>query len=490
MYKNMASALASDDESFRSATNLVLFRRVTNQYPSKHMWYQICCRLMHYIELNIRSIPLIIETMRDEGEDPEIISNIEMIREKPAIRTIQELNTLCSILNDYVKYAKLLQVKDSFIQTLDMMDEDEINIHNTVESLYQMSGDIVAGYNAVNVAAVTNRFDSTDTDGMKTAIAQAKDVRASSRVIVTSIRALNALLSPGYLGGYLYVYMALPGCYKSGILLTGHVDTCKYNAHIKESLNGKTPISMYISMENTMAQTIRRLWALLYPTADMSMFTVDEICDMINKELTCQGFRSVILYYGYREKSTADLSNIIRAFNTENSQVVAVFLDYIKRIRPARTDNAATASEMTELHAIMNELKAICAQYEIPIVTGHQLNRMAAQAVDGMTKGGLGRTAEVLNRSQTGSSWGVMEVADWAADINIESDGENKYLMVKAVKQRDLEQNADSTVKAFVHPFISAQAFGLKTDINENCSLSVPIYTGGRNVSNMAPVNI
>lgn len=399
IYKNIASVMASDNDSFKSATNIILFSRILQQYPGNGTWFQICHRLLHYLEMNIRSVTLIIETMRDEAEDPEIVSKIEMIRKNPTIKTLQELTQLCNVLNDYVKYAKILKAKDSFIKSLDILDNPDVNIHDTVESLYQMSGDILTAYNSVNMNASANRFDANDPEGMKTAIAQAKDIRSSNRVILTGVRALNNLLSPGYLGGCLYVYMALPGCYKSGILLDGHVSTCKYNAHIKETLNGKTPISMYISMENTMAQTIRRLWSLLYPNADMSMFTVDEICEMINKEMNSNGVRSVIMYYGYREKSTTDLANIIRSFNTENTHVVAVFLDYIKRIRSGRTDAAATASEKTELHAIMNELKTIAGNFEIPIVTGHQLNRAAAQAVDAVTKGGIGRTADAMTRS-------------------------------------------------------------------------------------------
>lgn len=407
LYKNIASVLASDNDSFRSASNIILFSRILQQYPAKGSWYQTCHRLIHYIEMNIRSVSLIIETMRDEAEDQEIINNIENVNKNPTIKTLQEVNQLCTLLNDYIKYAKILQAKESFIKCLDILDEDDnnnINIHDTVESLYRMSGDILTAYNSVNMNASINRFDSSDIDGMKTAIAQAKDIRASNRVILTGIRGLNNLLSPGYLGGCLYVYMALPGCYKSGILLDGHVSTCKYNEHIKETLGNKTPISMYISMENTMAQTIRRLWSLLYPNADMSMFTVDEICEMINKELNSHGVRSVILYYGYREKSTTDLANIIRSFNTETTQVVAVFLDYIKRIRSGRTDAAATASEKTELHAIMNELKTIAGNFEIPIITGHQLNRAAAQAVDAAVKGGVGRTADAMTRSGVGTA--------------------------------------------------------------------------------------
>ena len=490
IFKSIASALVSKDEKFHSATNLVLFTRVLQLYPAKGIWYDICQRIIHYYEQNIHSVPLMIETMRDQGEDQEIISNMEMIYANPIIKNIQELKQFCTLMNDYVKYAKLLKMKDSFLTTLDLLEDDDCNIHDTVESLYTMSGDITTAYNSVNISTDVNKFDSDDTDGMKTAIAQAKDIRSANRVIITGERALNSLLSPGYVGGNVYVYMGCPGCYKSGTLLDGHVSACKYNAHIVESLNGKTPISMYISMENTMAQTVRRLWSLLFPTADMSVFTTDEICEMINKELTSNGFRSVILYYGYREKSTTDLGNIIRTYNTDKTQVVAVFLDYIKRIRPGRTDAAVTQSEKTELHAIMNELKALAAQFEIPIITAHQLNRAAAAAIDAIKKGGVGATADAMTRAGTGTAWEIMEVADVAFDQNIEMDNGNKYLILKPVKRRDIENNTDVTITAIAHPFISANAFGLRHDINENCSISIPLYTGPKNVNNLVAANI
>ena len=490
IFKSIASVLTSDSDTYRSSTNIILFRRVLQAYPSTNIWHKICHKLISYLERNIRSMSIILETMVDEGEDEEIVKNIRLVKDKPTVKTPQEITQLCIILNDYVKYAKLLKSKDSFVQSLDILEDDDCNIHQQVEALYRMSGDIVSAYNSVNTSSESNKFDSTDTDGMKTAIAQAKDLRSSNRIIITGERGLNGLLSPGYVGGCVYTYMACPGCYKSGMLLDGHVSTCKYNAHIIQTLDGKTPISMYISMENTMAQTIRRLWALLFPTADLNMFTVDEICEMINNELTSQGFRSVILYYGYREKSTTDLANIIRSFNTESTKVVAVFLDYIKRIRPGRTDAAAVASEKTELHTIMNELKAIAAQFDIPIVTGHQLNRAAAQQIDAQVKGGVGRTADAMNRSNAGSAWETIEVSDTVILINIEMDGENKYLIMKAVKQRDLDNSTDISVKKLAHPFISPQAFGLKHDINENASVAIPLYDGGRTTSNFVAANI
>jgi hypothetical protein len=243
-------------------------------------------------------------------------------------------------------------------------------------------------------------------------------------------------------------------------------------------------------MENTMAQTIRRLWSLLFPTADLSMFTVDEASEMINNELTSKGFRSVILYYGYREKSTADLYDIIRGFNDDNNVVVALYLDYIKRIRSARTDAAATQSEKSELHAIMNELKTIAAQFDIPVVSGHQLNRAAAAAVDAVVQaGGYSKTSEALSRSHIGTAWEIMEVADWLAEQNIENDGENKMLMIKAVKQRDVDsRNTDVKITAIRHPFLSPESFALRQDIMENCSISTPIYSGKHQLNYMANI--
>lgn len=83
-----------------------------------------------------------------------------------------------------------------------------------------------------------------------------------------------------------------------------------------------------------------------------------------------------------------------------------------------------------------------------------------------------------------------MEVADVAFDQNIEMDNGNKYLILKPVKRRDIENNTDVTITAIAHPFISANSFGLRHDINENCSISIPLYTGPKNVNNLVAANI
>ena len=83
----------------------------------------------------------------------------------------------------------------------------------------------------------------------------------------------------------------------------------------------------------------------------------------------------------------------------------------------------------------------------------------------------------------------IMEVADFLAMINVENNGENKMLMIKAAKQRDIDsKSTDTNVIAIRHQFISTQSFALKDDITENVSISIPIYLAQNKINYMASI--
>lgn len=486
IYKNILSCLVSSQPELRTQQIVSVMSRLLNEYPSKSLEYCAAHRVIHYYEKSINSLSLIIESMRDEGEDEEIINLVELMNREPTINTKQEATKLCELLYDYIKYSRALKVKDRMSNAIETLDNEDSNVRETVKNLQLVANEVANACNITTVNSSSHSFDTNDLEAMEYAVAEAQESHAPDRVILTGIRSLNVLLSPGYLPGALYVYAGAPGNYKSGMLLESHVDTCRFNEHIKQSTNGKIPISIYITMENSMAQTIRRLWAILYPSADMSAFTVKEAAEMINSALTEKGVRSVILYYGYREKSTYDLMDIIRSFNDDKHAVVAVYLDYIKRIRPGRTDAAAISSEKSELNTIMNELKAGTIQFGIPIVTGHQLNRQAQAALDALAQtGNMDKSYEVLGRSQIGSAFEVVEVADWLGIINIEVHRDMKYIMIKAAKQREKDNKDADVFTAIRHPFISPDAFALKTDLNEKVPLSEPLYQGRQRTNYM-----
>ena len=382
IYKNMLSVIVQ--HQFRTSQNMILFTRILSAYPTKKgSYYPTIQRTISYLERGIRDIPTIIEDMRTTGEDEEIYNTLEDISKNPSITTIPEVSHLVKILSTYLKYANILKVKNSFISSMDMVDDDnDENLGEIVENVHEYAKQICDAYNVANISSTQHQFDTGQPELMENMVAHAQDSTNITNVVLTGIRSLNKLLSPGYVNGALYVYAALPANYKSGILLESHIDVLRFNNHLKDNLNGKRPVSIYISMENNMSQTIKRLWSILYPNIDMRSMSAEEATSMFNKALNVNGFRSVILYFGYREKSTKDIRDIINTFNTDKEQVVAVFFDYIKRVRPSRTDASTLSSEKSELNVIMNEFKAIAVELDIPFITAHQLNRAGAAALD------------------------------------------------------------------------------------------------------------
>ena len=118
MYRNIASILCSDNTNFRSSQNLLLFSKVLSAYPAKSEYYLAAHRMLSFYEKNIFKVSLILEIMKDEGEDEEIINIVDQLNREPTIKTQAEVFRLCKVLADYVKWAKMLQKKNSFAAAL------------------------------------------------------------------------------------------------------------------------------------------------------------------------------------------------------------------------------------------------------------------------------------------------------------------------------------------------------------------------------------
>jgi hypothetical protein len=204
-----------------------------------------CNRVIAQLETGIKDIPLILEGMRNTGEDEEIINTLLDVYKNPTITTVAEVAHLIKILSDYLKYANVLKVKNAFISSMDMIDdENENNLAESVDAVYDYASQICQAYNTANVSVSQHQFDTGQPEMMENIVAHAQDSTNITNVVITGIKSLNALLSPGYVNGALYVYAALPANYKSGILLESHIDVLRYNNHVKETLRVKTPVSI------------------------------------------------------------------------------------------------------------------------------------------------------------------------------------------------------------------------------------------------------
>jgi hypothetical protein len=265
-----------------------------------------------------------------------------------------------------------------------------------------------------------------------------KEVIDPSTVLMTGLQTLNLMLSPGYMPGRLYMYLGVTGGWKSAMLLS----TCnwirKYNK-VKPEIEGRRPTILYISNENTIAESIIRLFNMTVSNEDISNFEPSEV---VQKLKDIGGFTLkteydidlVMQYYGNMEISTSDLYGIIEDLEDDNREVICFVLDYIKRIRPAQR----AQDERQQLAYASNELKDLAVRKKIPVITAQQINRAGNMTIDAALESGKEDLARFLGRGNIAQSWDMLENCDWAAILNVEIERSTgiRYLTIKEIKKR------------------------------------------------------
>ena len=138
-----------------------------------------------------------------------------------------------------------------------------------------------------------------------------------------------------------------------------------------------------ITMENTIDETVERIFNMVGPNDDIRNYTPKQVERILKKEggleLTDKdGIDIIIKYFPNRSIDTGDLYALIQDLDDEGVEVIALVLDYLKRIKPA--ERADTEKE--ELKNITNELRDLAIWFDIPVITAQQLNRSAASVID------------------------------------------------------------------------------------------------------------
>lgn len=82
------------------------------------------------------------------------------------------------------------------------------------------------------------------------------------RKLVTGMQGMNELLGGGFENGRCYVYFGLPGEGKSSVILNMIYQIKKYNKDYKTKDPTKRPCVVLLTMENTVTETIERLFGM------------------------------------------------------------------------------------------------------------------------------------------------------------------------------------------------------------------------------------
>lgn len=431
------------------------------------------------ISEKINSEDMYINYILDDNDCDEYKSDILKTVVSTKKISYEESKVLIKMVEDRLRYGYALTYKSIIGDYINSIDPDDMKSFKAIdEELYYIANSFIGIHRKTKTLDGNNKFSLDDDTFIPVVTDSVNRLKDRNRIYTTGIRMLNAILSPGYLSKRLYMYLAFPGGGKSQILLKSALDIRKYNK-IETKDPDKRPVVLFITLENTIEETVERLFNMTCTNDDIRNYTPKQVVDMLKKEGNL-GLNSknnidiVIQEYGNREIDTNDLHSIIQDLSDEGMEVVALVLDYVKRIRPAEKAN----TEKEELKNITNELKDLAKAWDIPVITAQQLNRTSATIVDTALQSEKSDLAKLIGRDGVAGAWEIQENSDFVCILNQErkKDTGELYMTFKMVKRRYKSVEEDDKYKKreyFNHPYNPENEIQLIDDVDLDETLSV-----------------
>ena len=410
----------------------------------------------------------LLDILGDDELCIEVINNLDTL-------TIgyEESKKLIQKIDDRLQFGYVITIKEIMQDFLECIEDEEYQSYKQIsEDLFMIASSIV------NIKRNTNSLDSDDTfsldaDKFEEAVTAAvHKLQDRMRIFRTGLVGLNTFLAPGYMSKRLYMYLAFPGGGKSQLLLKSALDIKRYNPHIKAKDPTKRPCILYITMENSVEETIERIFNMCVSPDDIRNYTPNQVIKKLRDggKLTLtddNDINIIIKYYPNRSIDTNDLYGIIQDIEDDGHELIAFILDYVKRIRPA--EKAATEKE--ELKNITNELKNLGAHFDCTVITAQQLNRVAASVVDAAIQAKKEDVTKLVGRDGIAGAWEIIENSDWVCILNqeVKKDTEELFMTFKLLKRRYRSSDDDETMRRlqyFNHPYEPGNEIRLIDDVD------------------------
>ena len=249
-----------------------------------------------------------------------------------------------------------------------------------------------------------------------------------------------------------------------------------YNYEAKPKRNPDAiPTVLLITTENSVAETVARLFAMVVPGENIEELTPEEVIAKLRNDgqMTISSdntFDIIIKYYNDREIDTNDLYGIIEDIENDNREVMGLIVDYIKRIRAAESGHG---DERIELKNASNELKSLAQNLDIPVITAMQINRAGNAIVEMAMSQSKEDLAKFVGATNIANCWDLVENSDWVCIINIERHKltGQYYLTFKRTKIRYADLSEGRAY--FNHPFADGDKIRLIDDVMLPKSLSI-----------------
>ena len=258
------------------------------------------------------------------------------------------------------------------------------------------------------------------------------------RKLITGMQGMNELIGGGFENGRCYVYFGLPGEGKSTVMLNILYQIKKYNKDYKTKDPTKKPCIVLLTMENTVTESIERLFGMATGLSDMTNLAPDGAIKMLREkgELYINDESPIDIIIHFKPSNSVDTSylySLTEDLEDQGMEVIAMFQDYIGRIRSTQRYQ----DTRLEYGAIVDEFKIFAETKDIPIITVAQLNRDASKHIDEGRKSSKSDLVRLIGRSNISESMLILNNIDAGFIIAPElPDTGIRYLGVQRIKIR------------------------------------------------------
>ncbi len=395
--------------------------------------------------------------IENDVENNKLINNINSFTNL----TDSEIKYITRAVTDRLQYAFILLYKEIILNEFLKIDTGEFTSYKeVVAEVKEQCAQLLNDIRKADAATMKKSFSLKEGIFEELVTSAVSSITDPGTALVTGVQMLNDMLSPGYMPGRLYIWLGISGSFKSLMLLMSCYWIKKYN----KIETTKTPTVLYITTENSIDESIIRLFNMSTTCGDIRQYLPEEVAGMMRDSggLTLDdGDTDIVMqYYNNFEISTGDIYNIVDDLEDNNREVIAVVVDYIKRIRSI----SPTIDERIRLANVSNELKDLSVNLKIPVITAQQINRAGNMALDNASETGKEDLARFLGRGNIAQCWDIIENSDWCGILNIEVEKSSniKYLTVKEIKKR---YKSMTNITYFNQPFVDVDSIQMVEDV-------------------------
>lgn len=324
-------------------------------------------------------------------------------------------------------------------------------------------------FRQATVQSVTNETFSLNPNILRDKITEIQaQLKSEYRKLTTGMQGLNQMLGGGFENTRCYLFLGVTGVGKSLSLLNIAYQMKKYNKNFRAKDPTKIPCIVYLTMENTIEETVDRLFKM---STGMDIRNCDE--DEALRLLTTEGelyltddspIDIIIKYQPNKSVDTGYLYTLTEDLEDEGYEVICMIQDHVKRIKSV-TNNPDVRLELGD---VINEMKTFAILKDIPMITVSHLNRDGARVIDSQTSRTKSDLTRLLGKSNIGESFLMLDNVDYGAIINREYDADNnQYMIFKCIKKRV------ATMRDYIcQPFMQDNDLRLVEDFYS----SVPVF--------------